>query len=157
MGDPVTITKAVTMDAGGVSIAYLLENIPSHRSTRFAVEMNFAGLPAGADDRYFSDVDGNRLGQLGQTLDLSDATGLSLSDRWLGIDVDLRIDRPSGVWAMPIETVSLSEAGFEAVHQSVSVQPHWHVVPDSDGRWAVTMRIATRCGVETPVQLAEAT
>ena len=145
MGDPVTITKAITMAADGeLTATYLLENLSADRPVHFAVEMNFAGLPSGADDRYFSDAEGNRLGDLGQTLDLHDVDGLSLSDRWLGLDVDLRIDRPSGVWAFPIETVSLSEAGYELVHQSVCVQPHWVVVPDADGRWAVTMRMGTR-------------
>ena len=45
------------------------------RPLHFAVEINFAGLPAGADDRYFYDVDGNRLGQLGTQLDLSETPG----------------------------------------------------------------------------------
>ena len=34
------------------------------------------------------------------------------------------------------------EGGFELVHQSVVVQPHWHVRGDANGRWAVTMRLA---------------
>ena len=61
------ITKGLTLDAGSATleIAYLLENLPQDRPLHFAVEMNFAGLPAGADDRYFHDLDGNRLGQLG--------------------------------------------------------------------------------------------
>jgi len=44
----------VTLDAGGstLQIAYLLEGLPPDRPMHFAVEFNFAGLPAGADDRY---------------------------------------------------------------------------------------------------------
>ena len=73
-GVPITITKAVTMIAGSdrLSIAYLLENLPHDRPLHFAIEMNFAGLPSGADDRFFSDIDGNKLGQLGHSLDLRD-------------------------------------------------------------------------------------
>jgi len=107
--------------------------------------MNFSGVPAGADDRYFSDRDGNRLGQLGSRLDLHESHGLSLSDRWLGIDVGLDIDRPSGIWAFPVETVSQSEGGFELVHQSVCVMPHWIVNGDADGRWAVQMELSAVC------------
>ena len=55
-----------------LEIAYLLENLPADQPLHFAVEFNFAGLPAGADDRYFRDLDGNRLGQLGTRLDLAD-------------------------------------------------------------------------------------
>ena len=150
-GVPITITKAVTMVAGSnrLLFTYLLEQLPVNKPLHFAVEMNFAGMPAGADDRYFSDLQGNRLGQLGERLDLSDAGGLSLSDRWLRIDVSLQIDRPSGIWAFPIETVSQSEAGFELVHQSVCVQPHWIVNGDADGRWSVQIELTTACEEQT--------
>ncbi len=146
-GIPVTLTKAITLHAGSnqIEITYMLEDLPPGQPLHFAVEFNFAGLPSGADDRYFSDSDGNRLGQLGEQLDLQDATGLSLSDRWLGIDVSLNIDQPSGIWAFPIETVSQSEGGFELVHQSVCVQPHWLVRGDAEGRWAAQMTINSIC------------
>jgi len=34
-----------------------------------------------------------------------------------------------------------SEGGFELVHQSVVVMPHWIVTPDAAGRWGVTLRL----------------
>jgi alpha-amylase len=150
-GIPISITKAVTMEAGSdrLSIAYLLEDLPQDRPLHFAIELNFAGLPSGADDRYFSDIDGNQLGQLGTQLDLHDATFLGLSDRWQGIDISLGIDRASGIWAFPIETVSQSEGGFEAVHQSVCVQPHWILKPDAEGRWSVQIEMAMTCEAST--------
>ncbi len=146
-GIPIAITKAVTLLAGSdrMLVTYLLDNLPSDRPLHFAIEMNFAGLPSGAEDRYFSDSEGHRLGQLGDTLDLDRVTGLSLSDRWLGLDVVLTLDRPSGIWAFPIQTVSQSEGGFELVHQSVCVQPHWIVTGDADGRWSVQMEVAMVC------------
>ncbi len=133
-GVPLRITKGLTLDAGSstLQVAYLLENLPQDRPLHFAVELNFAGLPAGADDRYFSDFDGNRLGQLGTRFDLIDAFGLSLTDEWLGIEVGLKMSRPTRFWTFPIETVSQSEGGFELVHQSVAVMPHWLVEADKD-------------------------
>jgi len=141
---PVKITKGVTLDAGRsvLEIAYLLENLPQDRPVHFAVELNFAGLPAGVDDRYFRDADGNRLGQLGERLDLTDTAGLGLSDEWLGIDLDLTPNRATHFWAFPVETVSQSEGGFELVHQSVAVLPHWFVEADQHGCWSVTMQLA---------------
>jgi alpha-amylase len=103
--------------------------------------MNFAGLPSGADDRYFYDANHNRLGQLGSKLNLVDVSELGLVDEWLGIDVSLRAGAPTSFWTYPIETVSQSESGFELVHQSVVVQPHWYVLPDNQGRWSVTMQM----------------
>ena len=115
--------------------------VPADMPLHFAVELNFAGLPSGADDRYFHDGQGNRLGQLGRQLDLSDVQALNLVDEWLGIDVGLAINRQSGVWTFPVETVSQSEGGFELVHQSVAVYPHWLVKPDAFGRWSVTIQL----------------
>jgi alpha-amylase len=144
-GLPVQITKGVSLRAGdsALELAYLLEGLPQDRAHRFAVELNFAGLPAGADDRFFYQGDAEqRLGHLGTSLDLHDVAQLGMIDQWLGIDVSLTASQPAGVWAYPIETVSQSEGGFELVHQSVVVQPHWLVRGDALGRWSVTMRLA---------------
>ena len=140
---PVRITKAITLEAGSSSleIAYLLEGLVPSEPLHFGIEFNFAGLPSGADDRFFYGDNRQRLGQLGTQLDLEDAVRLGLVDEWLGIDVSLEMSRPSGIWTFPVETVSQSEGGFELVHQSVVVEPHWIVQPDADGRWSVTIRL----------------
>ena len=72
--------------------------------------------------------------------------GFGLVDEWLGLDVGLKTSRPTSLWTFPMETVSQSESGFELVHQSVVVQPHWIVLPDAEGRWSVTMRLAIDTG-----------
>jgi alpha-amylase len=143
-GVPLKITKGVTAEAGGaeLEIAYLIENLPQDRTFHFAVEFNFAGLPAGADDRYFLDANQQRLGQLGQPLDLSAVRRLHLIDQWLGVDVGWSANRNCGLWTFPIEAVSQSEGGFELIHQSVVVQPHWQVRGDEHGRWSVVMRLS---------------
>jgi alpha-amylase len=143
-GRAVRISKAITLEAGSptLDIAYLLEDLPTDLPLHFAIELNFSGLPSGADDRYFHDGGGNRLGQLGHQLDLADARSLNLVDEWLGIDVGLSFNRPTGLWTFPVETVSQSEGGFELVHQSVCVQPHWLIKPDAQGRWSVTFQLA---------------
>ena len=127
-GVPLKITKGVTLEAGSdvLEIAYLIEGLPPERTMHFGVEFNFAGMPAGADDRFFhtaptSHNNGNalRLGRLESRLDLADAEDFGLTDEWLGIDVGLSFSRPTNIWTYPIETVSQSEGGFELVHQSV--------------------------------------
>ena len=62
---------------------------------------------------------------------------IGLADEWLGIDVELRSDTPMHLWTFPIASVSQSEGGFELVHQSVVVQPHWYIQAGADGRWTV--------------------
>ena len=82
------------------------------------------------------------LGQLGEKLDLSKTKGLGLVDDSLGLELDLKLSRASSLWTFPIETVSQSEGGFELVHQSVVVLPHWYVQAGADGRWSVSMNLA---------------
>ncbi len=143
-GVPLKITKGVTLEAGGANleIAYLIEGLPPGQMFHFGVEFNFAGMPAGIDDRYFfQGQDGRRLGQLGQRLNLQNVRDIGLADEWLGLQAHLESNRPTNFWAYPIETVSQSEGGYELVHQSVLVQPHWHVTGDKDGRWSVVLQL----------------
>ncbi len=142
-GVPIKITKGLTLEAGSstLEIGYLLEGLPVDRQFHFASEWNFAGLPSGADDRYFFQGEGQRLGQLGTHLNLENDTRLGLADEWLGIKTVLTTNCPTHFWTFPVETVSQSEGGFELVHQSVTVLPHWYVQADEQGRWGVTMHL----------------
>ena len=143
-GSPIRLTKGITLAAGGseLEIAYLLEGLPTDQPLHFGVEFNFAGLPSGADDRFFHTGDGHSIGQLGERLDQIDVQQLHLTDQWLGIDCGLSIDQPTSIWTYPIATVSQSEGGFELVHQSVVVLPHWILQADEQGSWSVKIRLA---------------
>ncbi len=140
---PLKLTKSVTLAAGSstLEIGYLLEGLPQDRTLHFSPEFNFAGMPSGIDDRYFYGHDRQRHGQLGARLDLADTNELGLVDEWLGVDVNLAFSHPAGLWTFPVESVSQSEGGFELVHQSVAVQPHWLVQGDEDGRWSVSIHL----------------
>ena len=142
-GIPLRVTKALTLEAGSstLGITYLVEGLPQDRELHLALEWNFAGMPSGADDRFFYNSEGEQLGHLGTQLDLRDTRHLGFIDQWQGIDVLVGLNRPSNIWAFPIETVSQSEAGFEAVHQSVCVMPHWLLRGDAEGRWSTQMQI----------------
>ena len=142
-GHPVTITKGLALRSGSavLEVAYLLEQLPAGCEWDFAVEWNFSGLPANADGRYFFDEHRQSIGQLGSRLQLEDQTSLGLADEWLGLAFTMRMNRPTGFWTFPVETVSHSEGGFELVHQSVVVLPHWRIRPDAEGRWSVTFEV----------------
>lgn len=145
-GVPLKITKGVTINTGSdtIEIAYLIENLPVDRKFNFGVEFNFAGLPDRQSDRFFSDGSGNALGQFEELLDLTGATQISLNDGWLKLNVDLSFENPANIHAYPVQTVSQSESGFELVHQSVAVEPHWEVEADEFGRWSTVIRLALR-------------
>ncbi|MDG1807560.1 MAG: DUF1926 domain-containing protein [Pirellulaceae bacterium] len=151
-GHSVKVTKGVTLESDGSSmmIAYMLENLPQDQTFRFGIEFNFAGMPDGQDDRYFSDINGENLGQLGQSLCLDDCRGISLSDGWLGLDAHLTWDQPGNLWSCPVGTVNGSEGGFELVHQSVKVLPTWQIQGDDNGRWIVRLQLGLRTNKPAP-------
>lgn len=140
-GAAVRLTKEITLQPASdvLEVRYLLEGLPRDRKLHFAVEFNFAGMAAGADDRYFYHDGRPRAGQLQTLQDLPSADRIGLVDEWLGLDASLALSRRGGIWAFPIQTVSQSEGGFELVHQSTAVLPHWLVEPDSQGRWEVSL------------------
>jgi alpha-amylase len=147
-GIPFTLTKSITVAAGTptLEIAYRLTGLPPDFRQHLAVEFNFAGLPARAEGRHFADEAGRDLGELGTHLDLPMARSLALRDGWLDIEARLEFaaatdGAEAGVWTFPIQSVSQSEGGFELVHQSVVVMPHWIVTPDATGCWGATLRL----------------
>ena len=148
-GIPLTLSKAITLSAGSdtVEIGYRLEDLPENFCQHLAIEFNFAGLPAGTTGRCFRNKEGLDLGHLGTPLDLKETSHLCLEDDWLDIRATLNCSVASnggnaGFWTFPIESVSQSEGGFELIHQSTVVIPHWIVTPDSSGCWQVGMKLS---------------
>ncbi|MBI4561746.1 MAG: DUF1926 domain-containing protein, partial [Candidatus Rokubacteria bacterium] len=60
---------------------------------------------------------------------------LSLVDEWLGTEVALQWRRPARVAWAPVETVSLSEAGFERLYQGSAILLAWPLELPPGGEW----------------------
>ncbi len=146
-GVPLTITKGITLFAGShaLELTYLIEGLPPGRPFDFGVEFNFAGLPSNADDRFYYDERCDRLGHLGTVLNIESTDYIGIIDQWLGANVQWTANRPTGLWCFPVATVSQSEGGFELVHQSVCMIPHWVVQGDANGRWTTSMDLILTC------------
>ena len=76
--------------------------------------------------------------------------GITATDQWLDLRVELAWSQAASLWCFPIETVSQSEGGIEGVYQSSAIIPHWHVTADEHGCWDVWIRwridhAATEC------------
>jgi alpha-amylase len=154
----VALTKTISLEkgAGTLEFAYELEGLPQNVPIHFGVEFNFAGMAAGASDRYFYDGQGQQLGQLQSVLDLTNADRLGLIDEWLGLDAALEFSQPTSIWTFPIQTISQSEGGYEAVHQSTMVMPHWELLAPSDGKWSVKIALSIDTSAAQARRLREA-
>jgi len=125
---PVKITKIIDIDRKQeiVSTKYTLTNL-SDTSLKFifAVECNY-GLQAGhAHDRYYYNeagkLDNAFLDSVGETND----SFIGLKDEYMKIDIQLKGKNLNRIWRVPVETISLSEAGFEKVYQSSCILLIW--------------------------------
>ena len=154
----IRMTKTVALDAEAGSqleVTYELDNLVPDEPVHFAVEFNFAAMASGAEDRYFYNSEGQQCGQLQTVQSLQDQTRLGVVDEWLGIDNSLELSKPADIWTFPIQTVSQSEGGFELVHQSSAVIPHWEFTPDESGRWSVTINLIVDTSVAHARLLAD--
>ena len=155
----ITLNKTITLERGSgqIEILYELEALPQNVPLHFGVEFNFAGMAAGASDRYYYDGTGRQLGQLQTVQDLQGADRIGLVDEWLGLDVALELSQPASIWTFPIETISQSEGGFEGVHQSSTVIPRWEFTAPPDGKWSVRINLAIDTSAAQARKLRDAT
>ncbi|MCS7168561.1 MAG: DUF1926 domain-containing protein [Gemmatales bacterium] len=135
-----TKTLILLHDRRELEVVYKCENLPAG-TYLFASEWNFAGLAPDADDRYYWYEPGQRLGRLKETLDVGPTSTFGLADEWLGLRLSLTCDPPAALWALPIQTVSQSESGFELVYQSSAVIPHWNLTMSEGDTWSAKLKL----------------
>lgn len=158
VGQQIEIRKSVTISKARPNelvIQYQLFDLPAGDTIHFGMEFNFATMPGGASDRYYYDSTGVQLGTLDSLQQLDDVERIGLVDEWQGLDVSLEISQNATLWAFPIETISQSESGFELVHQSVAVVPHWEFVVPENGSWSVDLRLVLDTSLARARQLGE--
>jgi alpha-amylase len=96
------------------------------RKTNFGIELNINLLAGDAPDRYY-DIRGHQLEdrKLASVGELQNVSEIQLIDEWVGIKVVLKTDRNFNLWRFPVETVSLSEGGFERIFQGSCLLLYW--------------------------------
>lgn len=154
----VRVEKTIALDSSNGSqleITYQLSQLPPGHPVHFAVEFNFAAMPAGQTDRYFYNGHGEQLGQLQSILSLPAGMRIGLVDEWLGLDASLELTQPAEFWTFPIQTVSQSEGGFELVHQSTTVVPHWRFTANESGTWQVRIQLTADTSIAQARKLSE--
>jgi alpha-amylase len=125
----VTVCKVFRYVAGArqFTVEYTItNNEPEPKEIHFAVECN-TGLMAGdAHDRYYRipgrELRDRTLRSSGEELSVDE---VELADEYLGVRTGWRLSRPATLWRYPIETVSLSEQGFERLYQSSTTLFRW--------------------------------
>ena len=120
-------------------ITYLGEE---KRRTNFGIEFNINLLAGDAPDRYY-DIPGHPLEdrKLASQGELKDVSEVHLIDEWNGMDVVLKMDRNGHFWRFPVETVSLSESGFEKIFQGSCLFFYWPLELEPKGHFEVSIEL----------------
>jgi alpha-amylase len=136
------LQKKIIIDKNSteVLIRYKIENLDEDDlDLWFGVEFVCNFLAPNSDDRYFYfvgyEVEDSKLASIGE---VQDVTSFGVVDKWLGVDMNFYLDKFANVWRFPIETVSLSEAGFERVYQGSVILLHWNIKLSKE--WGVEIR-----------------
>jgi hypothetical protein len=145
---PITVAKRILVkpNSPDLDIFYLLINNHLERvNLWFGVEFNFAMLSGDDENRFYyvkdvnqvahtkgHEIKGKRLASVGNA---GKAFDFGITDQYLKLDINFKLDQPSQLWHFPIYTVSLSEAGFEKVYQSSVLFPHWKLTLAPEETW----------------------
>jgi 4-alpha-glucanotransferase len=140
-----------------------LENKPLE--TRFGVEFALGGMAGDAEDRYWtlaglpsadqriihdplSADNGSsiplRSGRLRTQAEDADVLSFKATDEWMHVSSEWELSEPATLWRFPLETVSLSESGFERLYQGSVALPLWSLALAPKGNpqsvWNVTLK-----------------
>jgi len=138
----VSLQKTIRIDdhSSTIVVEYTLRSLDGYDLRgRFGVEMAYT-LSAGTEpDRYYEveGVDGPQKGGMLNHVEESSGRSIALVDEWLRVRLQLQLERPAVILRAPVETVSLSEDGFERNYQGSLVMPVWEL---EGVEWQVTMQ-----------------
>lgn len=140
-GLPMSLLKSVTIPADdpAITAAYRLRwEGDAPLDARWAVQCNLTLSAGDAPGRYFRVGGRPSLGSRGR---LEAAHGLAMVDEWLGCELGLTSTKPAEVAWAPVETVSLSETGFERIYQGSALLFVWPVRLEPGETWEVSLRL----------------
>jgi hypothetical protein len=108
---------------------------------RWAVQLNLTLTAGEAEGRYYR-VEGRP--SLGSRGALGGARTLTLVDEWIGGEIGIGWSAGAHIGWAPIETVSLSESGFERIYQGSALLLTWPVTLAPGGVWEGSVSLVPR-------------
>lgn len=133
-GQSIFTEKAITIKDNEIEINYVVKkSILNYKpqtanpelSLKFGVEFNLI-LPCCNGMEGFYDIPGNDKG-LGSSGEINNIKEIALIDKWTKIRLSFSFDRDASLWRFPVETVSISEAGFERIFQGSCLLFFWDI------------------------------
>ena len=116
-----------------------------HLNFWLGVEFNWSMLAGNSPDRYYRiDEQKPENASLDSQAETPGATAFNLIDEYHRLDIAISLSEPCRLWRLPIETVSMSEQGFERVYQSSLTCPSFELNLPPGGMHEFTIKISLR-------------
>lgn len=139
----IRVEKDLFIKGNEIYIKYLVTNLeiqPPHPpfikgggggDLRFGVEFNLI-LPCCDGPDGFYDIRGKDIENKGFGIagEIAGIRQINMVDKWAKMRVSFSFDKDTSFWRFPIETVSLSEAGFEKIFQGSCLLFFWDIAID---------------------------
>jgi hypothetical protein len=141
---PLAVEKRLTIHEATLAVRYRLRPAAGQQlSGRWVVQLNLALTAGNAPDRYFDLAARPTLGSSGRATDLLEVT---LVDEWAAVEARLRWSPSAELAWGPVETVSLSEGGFERIYQGTALLLVWPLDagPDDERTLEAAVTVARR-------------
>jgi len=119
---PVMLDKRVTVAGASLEARYRLSARERALEGRWAVQWNLALTAGDAPGRYLTLPGRPSLGSAGRIDGPSEVT---LVDEWIGVEARLTWSPGAALGWGPVQTVSVSEAGFERIYQGTAFLLAW--------------------------------
>ena len=124
-GSACRIEKVYDLRDGALSVQVTIRNLSENTiSSNYGSELNFGLLGGDSPDRYLK-VNGEKKKPLNSLLADKAVSTVSLTNVWDSFRIELDFRSEAHLWVAPIETISMSEAGFERLYQATSIMPSW--------------------------------
>lgn len=141
------LRKCVRFDpsAAMIDVEYTLKNLEARPiEAMFGVEFCLGLMAGDAHDRFYR-IEGRTLRDARlRSIDSEEEVGsVRVVDDWLGLSTRFTFDPPALLWRHPIETVSLSESGFERLYQCSVVTPIWKTTLANQAQYRIVQTIET--------------
>ena len=134
---PVRVEKTLRLnkDQSKITATYrVINNGNIALKTRFGVEMAF-GFDGGDNEKYCQiEVNGGQF-NLGQRHEFGNISSYKAITQIRQLSLDFQLQDPTTVWSFPLAPITLSEEGFERVHQGVVTMPIWNLTLQPGEAW----------------------
>jgi alpha-amylase len=135
---PLRVDKAIAVGGDTVQARYTV--VPAERG-RWAVQWNLAVTAGEGYGRYLTLAGHPPPRSRGHERGLGEVT---LVDEWIGVELALRWSPAADLLWGPVETVSLSEGGYERIYQGTAFLIVWPVDPVSSSSMTTALTVRVR-------------